>query len=391
MIVPSFELHIANQTLWILSVGADRCAFCPVGKTGVSGQLGLVGADMCVPCDAGRFRAPFETSCGVCPIGRFSGGGGAQCADCLAPAVVTGQTINGEEYPASACQYFSANDAVDSTATAIQIVSNSNMFPKIGMQIMADVATGDKGSTEQTALFLALTVAISASLGLDISEVEITRAAHPSSRRRMQSTAIDIEFIIRSADSAAALAALEVQLTDENSQLRNADEFEINEAMALSYAFICPTGLHRPDGATDCSRCPGNGYPDPDDSTRCIECQTQMTVNAEGTACVCVNGYYDARAGLFVCYKVGEDWSALDFDDRPENGAKDPQCLKCGDCLICEDGSAKVVKGFMVSEADKATAAGSTSACVFRASVCSNRLLRPVPGSICLVRLAVLG
>jgi hypothetical protein len=88
-----------------------------------------------------------------------------------------------------------------------------------------------------------------------------------------------------------------------------------------------------------------------------------MVVDVEGTGCVCTDGYYDARAGLLICYEVGEDWSASDFSDPPSSDASVPQCLECGDCLKCKHGSAKVEKGFMVSEANKAIVAGPAIMC----------------------------
>jgi hypothetical protein len=93
----------ANQNLILHVLKSDRCRFCPAGSIGVDGRLGLIGTGMCVPCDAGYYRDQAGATCEPCSIGRYSGGGGAPCTDCPEPATVTGQTINGVEYPSSVC------------------------------------------------------------------------------------------------------------------------------------------------------------------------------------------------------------------------------------------------------------------------------------------------
>jgi hypothetical protein len=147
--------------------------------------------------------------------------------------------------------------------------------------------------------------------------------------------------------------------------LRTSDNLgTVDPEGTLAFTFTCAAGFHRPAGAADCKRCGGNNeYPDPDDNTRCLVCQDPMTVKDDGSGCRCADAHYDARAELLVCYEVGESWSAADFDGAPAKDAAEPQCLPCGDCLTCKDGLAKVAKGYMVSEADKAVAAGSTSTC----------------------------
>jgi hypothetical protein len=84
-------------------LGDDRCDLCPAGRIGVGGRLGLVGEDMCIPCDAGRFRDAQGKACDLCPEGTYSGGGGAPCTDCPPPLSVQTQAINGQDYPRSAC------------------------------------------------------------------------------------------------------------------------------------------------------------------------------------------------------------------------------------------------------------------------------------------------
>ena len=377
-------------------MGADRCDFCPAGRIGIGGRLGLLGADMCVPCDAGRFRAHAGTSCDACPIGRFSGGGGAPCTDCLAPAVIVNQTINNVEYPSSVCTLcsvgqqpnaartecadctgntaspygiscdpcpggsatnaghtgcddLSAKDnngeaivQITSAATAAQVLEGTSLLPQVTMEIQADPAVLVEGSVEQMQFFQDLAAEMAAALGIDISDVEIT-GVRPTvdggDRRRLETAAIEFDFVIRSADPASAMAQLESQLADETSLLRTSDNLgTVDPEGTLAFTFTCAAGFHRPAGAADCKRCGGsNEYPDPDDNTRCLVCQDPMTVKDDGSSCRCADAHYDARAELLVCYEVGESWLATDFEGAPAKDAAEPQCLPCGDCLACKD------------------------------------------------------
>jgi hypothetical protein len=265
---------------------------------------------------------------------------------------------------------------ITSAATAAQIVEGTKLLPQITMKIEADPAVLVEGSDAQAQLFQDLAAEMAAALGIDISDVEITGVRNSTvdggDRRRLETAAIEFDFVIRSTNPAAALAQLESQIADETSQLRNSKILgNVDPSGTLAFAFICGVGLYRPGGATDCKRCDSdNEYPDPDDNARCLECQDLMTVKDDGSGCRCADEFYDARAELLVCYEIGKSWLASDFENQHAKNAQDPQCLSCGDCLKCRDGAAKVAPGFMVSEADKAAVAGSTSTCGNLASCC---------------------
>jgi hypothetical protein len=201
---------------------------------------------------------------------------------------VTGQTINGIEYPASTCQYFGTNEVVGSMATAIALVSSSNLIPKVTMRVQANAAVLVNGSPEKVTFMSDLATELATALGVDVSNIEVsaeTTATGATVRRQLQTTALDVEVAIHSHDPSVVLLALETQISDENSQLHSSDTFQIDTTIA--FAFACPRGLHRPEGAADCIMCPGNSYPDQADATRCKECSERMVVNGEGTGCVC--------------------------------------------------------------------------------------------------------
>jgi hypothetical protein len=366
------------------SLGTEPCARCDEqGKVANSDQ------SVCQACTAGgkpneqRSRctdctgntaSPYGISCDPCPGGSATNAGHTNCDD------LSAKDNNGE-----------AIVQITSAATAAQVLEGSSLLPQVTMEIQADPAVLVEGSVEQMQFLQDLAAEMAAALGIDISDVEII-GVRPTVdggdhrlhgivppgmgrrrlRRRLETAAIEFDFVIRSADPAAAMAQLESQLADETSLLRTSDNLgTVDPEGTLAFTFTCAAGFHRPAGAADCKRCGGNNeYPDPDDNTRCLVCQDPMTVKDDGSGCRCADAHYDARAELLVCYEVGESWLATDFKAAPAKDAAEPQCLPCSDCLTCKDGSAKVAKGYMVSEADKAVAAGSTSTCG-RAPSCS--------------------
>ena len=191
--------------------GEDRCDLCPAGKQGVAGKSGLVEASMCVPCDAGRYRSRLASTCELCGAGQYSGGGGAPCSDCAAPAIVTGQTINGIEYPASTCQYFGTNEVVGSMATAIALVSSSNLIPKVTMRVEANAAVLVNGSPEKVTFMSDLATELATALGVDVSNIEVsaeTTATGATVRRQLQTTALDVAIQVEEAHRAEGLDEL---------------------------------------------------------------------------------------------------------------------------------------------------------------------------------------
>jgi hypothetical protein len=222
------------------------------------------------------------------------------------------------------------------------------------MEIEADIAVLVEGSVAQAQLLQTLTAELAEVLDINVYDVQITGVRQTWSggnMRRLETAMIEFDFVIRSANPAVALAQLESQLADENSQLRTSYTLgTVDSNKPLAFAFTCGVGLHRPAGASDCRTCNANMYPDPNDGTRCEECEHPMAVNADKSGCHCADDYYDARAGVLVCYEAGQDWTAADF---PVRAPGDEQCLPCNDgntatnCLKpCRGGLASVAPGF---------------------------------------------
>ena len=63
-----------------------KCQFCPAGRVGPTGMRGIGDGEefLCVPCEAGRFRAETQQTetCTSCAVGLFSNSEASECAPC---------------------------------------------------------------------------------------------------------------------------------------------------------------------------------------------------------------------------------------------------------------------------------------------------------------------
>ena len=269
------------------------CEACPPGKEPNEQR------SACIDCTGNTF-SPYGISCDPCPGGSATNADYSKCDD------ISAKDANGELIV-----------QITSAATATQILEGSpGQLPQVTMGIEADPVVLVEGSLEQTQLpryFKTLQQKWpQPSASIYLSDVEITGVRRPTvdggDKRRLATVAIEFDFVIRSADPAAAMAQLESQLADETSLLRTSDNLgTVDPEGTLAFTFTCAAGFHRPAGAADCKRCGGsNEYPDPDDNTRCLVCQDPMTVKDDGSGCRCADAHYDARAELLVCYEIGE-------------------------------------------------------------------------------------
>ena len=173
-------------------------------------------------------------------------------------------------------------------------------------------------------------------LGINPDEIDISGAraagADASGRRRAQATAVEFDFVINSADPAAALAELGAQLSDPSSALLSSPTTSAINPAVLAVAFICPVGLHRPAGATDCLACGGTSIVNPEDGTQCIECPARMAPDPKTakTSCVCADGFYNTSLSSIRCYEDGER-----FD--PIMPTPTDVCMPCDglECVAC--------------------------------------------------------
>ena len=71
-----------------------------------------------------------------------------------------------------------------------------------------------------------------------------------------------------------------------------------------TFGFVCPVGLYRPEGSSDCDLCPGGtGIPDLEtQSSTCRDCPQRQVPNLD--SCVCGEGFYSGL-GDVRCFSTG--------------------------------------------------------------------------------------
>ena len=316
--------------------GAPECLLCDAGR--VTSTVGA-GATGCMACSAGEEPNVNQTACNVCPTGvnTFSKYG-IECVNCPSGAAVIGDRTGCEDIGSA---------TLDSAALAADILDGSNVLPKATLTLLdVDETALLAGSPARSALLQSLVEEVAAALGIDAVEIEITRlAASSSGRRRAQTTAMEVDVSILSANPGDTLLELEQQLQDENSPLLSMPTSTIDANVGMAITFACPIGLHRPAGAADCLPCSGTAIPDTEDNTRCVECPARMAPDpATSTTCVCDAGFYDATLSNVECYDLGGRFRA---DVVREVDA----CVSCEqlDCVECKLGHTYVKQGYSVS------------------------------------------
>lgn len=107
------------------------------------------------------------------------------------------------------------------------------------------------------------------------------------------------------------------------------------------------------DYSLSCNRCPVDKYSS--DGITCQYCEPGQGPNAEQTACVCQDEFYDATLGPLICYDLLQDFDAADFPQAASNGT-DRQCRSCAEleyCVTCADGIAQLKPGYALGKTAK--------------------------------------
>jgi hypothetical protein len=260
----------------------------------------------------------------------------------------------------------------------------ANVQPQATLEVVADESVLEPGSPEQEDFIAQLIRDLAASLGVEESEIQIDPASLRRGRRRLEDSrralqdgAIQFDFVISSPNSAAAIAELNVQLADPESDLRNAPSTQaLNPDVLPVLEFVCPDRMVIPPGLTTCQFCPAGQEPDdPDDPVgcqlcsasgsylvsengtchtctpgktpredltgcdncengffsvdgrECLACPEGQASNYARDGCTCANNYYNTTQGQIQCYTAGGQ-----FEPLP---APQGVCAICGDALPC--------------------------------------------------------
>ena len=205
----------------------------------------------------------------------------------------------------------------------------ANVQPQATLEVVADESVLEPGSPEQEDFIAQLIRDLAASLGVEESEIQIDPASLRRGRRRLEDSrralqdgAIQFDFVISSPNSAAAIAELNAQLADPESELRNAPSTQaLNPDVLPVLEFVCPDRMVIPPGLTTCQFCPAGQEPDdPDDPVGCQLCSASGSylVSENGTCHTCPPGKTprDDLTGCDNCEKgflvrmVGSAWLA---------------------------------------------------------------------------------
>jgi hypothetical protein len=403
-----------------IGIPLERCEYCPPGKIGLGASFGLFDNISCVPCSPGRYRGRLHHNCDLCPDGRYSGGGGAECQGCSVPSTIRSQEINDEIFPQSVCETCepgtqpstdgstcdlctgntysnlgaqctlctpgtvanrlrtTCNDLgrsseVTDPAVAVQLLSDSvvdgtpTLLPKMTLAFTVVQAALVQGSEPQKEALRLLAEEIGTAIGVQTGSIEIDALDEIDRTLDLEQepnafTWMVVQIVIHGADPIVSISSFVNQLHNPLGAMRASPTTTGINPNTLTFAFACQTGLYRPKGEVRCRSCTGNGIPDPNEEfERCRECPENQAPSKLGHQCRCTTGFYDASSGPIICYGVGDDWSKVDFDASETGSAGNAQCQPCGECISCSDGAAAIKKGYMVSETQKAVATRPSS------------------------------
>ena len=169
----------------------------------------------------------------------------------------------------TACADISAGVLTDSTIVS-DILENSNVLPRITMEITANPTTLVVGSVAQLQLVASVAAELATVLEIGVQKVDVSAVrAVTTGRRQVQddtdNTDVDknsflfrrelveadvtvaFDVVMTTLDPAATFTQLQNQLADSNSKLRKGATLSSVDPASLSYGFTCPIGFHRPE------------------------------------------------------------------------------------------------------------------------------------------------
>jgi hypothetical protein len=151
------------------------------------------------------------------------------------------------------------------------ILDNSNVLPRITMEITAKPDTLVSNSVAQLELIACAAAELAAALEIGVQKVDVSGVrAVTTGRRQVQDNTentdrvnnnifsirrelaeadvtIAFDVVMTTVDPAATFAQLRDQLADGTSKLRKGGTLSSVDPANLSYGFTCPIGLHRPE------------------------------------------------------------------------------------------------------------------------------------------------
>jgi hypothetical protein len=277
---------------------------------------------------------------------------------------------------------------------------------KSQVKLTAPVAVLEEGSDARRQYIEALVVELAKEMRVDPSEIDVKGLTQMPGHRVLQAgrrtlaeadevVNVQLDFVLKSANPSQAIQSLNARLADPAATLGAAAATAANDGepctaciahrlcqkcklgaspvatcnpgfgdsgpggacaaapgdcqCAAEQTFVCPAGKILPDGGSACQSCPHPQHTP--DATSCQDCGANKVPNAEGSGCICDDGYYDARGGRLVCYDTGEDWADVAQDST--------ECLACAGaggkaCVDCQGGAASVKEGFAISDTERA-------------------------------------
>jgi hypothetical protein len=278
-----------------------RCEPCPANT-----YCAVTGCDVCLECDVGKQprRADDEECVDFDECAKTSGMPNGNCDPIVECENTEGSRICGPCPPGYTGNGDKGLDGTGEGCTMPEIPSElgdsaSKMQLSTKVEFVASPDVLVEGSPEQQQYIDTLVRQIADSMGVNVSEINVRGLKQAGARRRTQTVSdpvvVSLDFVVSSANPAAALLDLSEQLSNSSSPLMTS-EIAPRSGQTAEADYSCPDFMVMLEGAAVCTAC-GQGKepvtPDCDSATaaadcppgRCEECSAGRA-SKEGRECI---------------------------------------------------------------------------------------------------------
>eukprot|EP01052_Picozoa_sp_SAG31_P002898 SAG31_NODE_105_length_25008_cov_17.439399_11_plen_1062_part_00 len=293
-------------------VSEDDCTPCPVGTVNDGSQ------ERCSSCNEfGKATNSIQSNCEACGAGTEPATNRSKCVACTgnsasALGVICTRCSSGRATNAplrTQCQDLSALSAnsnyeggtgvTDKAVIADVLETSENILPAVDLTMTLDEDLIDSFDTDAEAesAFLARFLAeMALHLGVDSSELKVSRKIDNEGRRRMQSMQMSISVTLgQTTDSTTLISDLETQLSDLSSPLMTSSITSLLSPLngPIGVRFACKRGMYRQTGDSDCGACQTGSVPD-NSQAYCTKCHAGQYAGPMATSCIdCEAGDFD--------------------------------------------------------------------------------------------------
>lgn len=273
--------HGANYT-W-----SDGCSMCPIGYKLSDDELNYEDVDECA--NNNGYCDPLATGHPTLPGNNFpscaNNVGSYSCGEC--PEGFLGVSSFDKEDGSGGCFLPNASDL--STGEA-PVIPTAAVAIEVHSELLADDDSKAQFLGDATTTLSAALSVPEEEIWVDVVEPEM----YSGGRRTLQPVAQALRVSVHSVDGPSKIAQLGVLLADNSSALwQTAVWLQQEQPDPFTVEYLCPSGKVRADGATACAPCfPPQFTPD---ARKCIDCPIYQTPTAQGNACECQAGYFNAE------------------------------------------------------------------------------------------------